>query len=292
MQTDGARPTNAPCAVSWPALSRAARSRSRKRRQRFLSYVVEETLAGRGDRLKGYSVGAEVFDRRADFDPAIDPIVRIEATRLRDKLREYYGTEGRNDPVRIELPKGSYAPLIELQVASAPMPEAGVTELPATPDPPLNPEEPPKQVARSPYWPTAGKAVLAAVTGVALLGALLLGPETSPTPDRPEKASIAVLPFTTIGDDATWNRFAYGVTEDIVADLAQSKDLFVVARNSTEVYRGKAVDIREVGSALGVKYVLEGSIQPSSTHINVTTQLIDARTGGHVWSSRLPSPGS
>ena len=124
-----------------------------QRRQRFLSYVVEETLAGRGDRLKGYSVGVEVFDRRADFDPAIDPIVRIEATRLRDKLREYYGTEGRNDPVRIELPKGSYAPLIELQVASAPMPEAGVTELPATPDPPLNPEEPPKQVARSPYWP-------------------------------------------------------------------------------------------------------------------------------------------
>ena len=110
-----------------------------QRRQRFLSYVVEETLAGRGDRLKGYSVGVEVFDRRADFDPAIDPIVRIEATRLRDKLREYYGTEGRNDPVRIELPKGSYAPLIELQVASAPMPEAGVTELPATPNRSIEP---------------------------------------------------------------------------------------------------------------------------------------------------------
>ncbi len=264
-----------------------------QRRQRFLNYVVEETLAGRGDRLKGYSVGVEVFGRPADFDPAIDPIVRIEATRLRDKLRDYYSTEGRNDPVRIELPKGSYAPLIELQAASAPTPEAGVTEPPAASEPALHPEESLKQVARPHYWPIrypAGKAVLAAATGGALLGVFLLWPETSPTPPRPEKASIAVLPFTTIGDDATWNRFAYGVTEDIVADLAQSKDLFVVARNSTEVYRGKAVDVREVGSALGVKYVLEGSIQPSSTHIKVTTQLIDARTGGHVWSSRYHRP--
>jgi TolB-like protein/Tfp pilus assembly protein PilF len=235
----------------------------------------------------------EVFGRPADFDPAIDPIVRIEATRLRDKLRDYYSTEGRNDPVRIELPKGSYAPLIELQAASAPTPEAGVTEPPAASEPALHPEESLKQVARPHYWPIrypAGKAVLAAATGGALLGVFLLWPETSPTPPRPEKASIAVLPFTTIGDDATWNRFAYGVTEDIVADLAQSKDLFVVARNSTEVYRGKAVDVREVGSALGVKYVLEGSIQPSSTHIKVTTQLIDARTGGHVWSSRYHRP--
>lgn len=100
-----------------------------QRRQRFLSYVVEESLAGRGDRLKGYTIGVEVFERPADFDPAIDPIVRIEATRLRDKLREYYETDGRDDPVRIELPKGSYAPLIEVgksarTIRSAPQQDA------------------------------------------------------------------------------------------------------------------------------------------------------------------------
>lgn len=265
-----------------------------RRRQRFLEFIVNESLAGRSDTLKGYTVGVEVFEKPASFDPLVDPVVRVEAARLRDKLREYYETEGRDDSVRIELPKGSYAPQIALQAASLPASKKTVRELPATHDPGARSDVPPKDVARSPYWPIrpqAGTALLgAAAVAVALLGAVLLWPQSSPTSDRPEKASIAVLPFTTNGVDATWQRFAYGVTEDIVADLAQSKDLFVVARNSTEVYRGKAVDVREVGGALGVNYVLEGSIQPSSTHINVTAQLIDARTGGHVWSSRYHRP--
>ena len=84
-----------------------------RRRQRFLEYIVNETLAGRGERLKGYNVALAVFDRPKTFDPAIDPVVRIEAARLREKLREYYETEGQTDPIRIELRKGSYAPHIE-----------------------------------------------------------------------------------------------------------------------------------------------------------------------------------
>jgi hypothetical protein len=82
------------------------------------------------------------------------------------------------------------------------------------------------------------------------------------------------------------------MTEDIVIDLSQSKDLFVVARNSTEVYRGKAADVREVGRELGVHYLLEGSIQPSEGRIKVTAQLIDARTGGGVWSTRYNRPAA
>ncbi|MCC7410132.1 MAG: hypothetical protein IT495_00650 [Gammaproteobacteria bacterium] len=79
------------------------------RQSRFLRFVVEETLAGRDDRLKGYTIGVEVFDRDAGFDPSTDSIVRVEAGRLRAKLREYYETEGRGDSIRIELPKGGYA---------------------------------------------------------------------------------------------------------------------------------------------------------------------------------------
>ena len=86
-----------------------------RRRQRFLEYIVNETLAGRGERLKGYNVALAVFDRPKTFDPAIDPVVRIEAARLREKLREYYETEGQTDPIRIELRKGSYAPHIEFR---------------------------------------------------------------------------------------------------------------------------------------------------------------------------------
>jgi adenylate cyclase len=80
-----------------------------ERQQRFLKFIVTETLAGHTDRLKGYTIALEVFDRDASFDPAIDAIVRVEATRLRAKLREYYDREGRTDSVRFELPKGAYA---------------------------------------------------------------------------------------------------------------------------------------------------------------------------------------
>src|SRR3990170_6624412 len=86
-----------------------------RRRQRFLEYIVSETLAGRAERLKGYNVALEVFDRPETFDPVVDPVVRIEAARLREKLREYYETEGRSDRVRIDLPKGAYAPHIEFR---------------------------------------------------------------------------------------------------------------------------------------------------------------------------------
>jgi TolB-like protein/Tfp pilus assembly protein PilF len=98
------------------------------------------------------------------------------------------------------------------------------------------------------------------------------------------------LPFENIGNDPQWDRFTDGLTEDIVTDLSHSKDLFVVARNSTEVYRGKPADVRNVGRDLGVRYVLEGSIQPTGDQIRVTAQLIDTRTGGHVWSERYDRP--
>ena len=81
-----------------------------QRRQRFLEYLVNETLSGRGERLKAYSVALEVFERPETFDPITDPLVRIEAARLRQKLREYYGTEGQSDAVHIDLPRARMRP--------------------------------------------------------------------------------------------------------------------------------------------------------------------------------------
>jgi TolB-like protein len=83
---------------------------SSPRQKRLLAYLVEHALDGHADRLKGYTIGVEVFDRDADFDPNLDSIVRVEVARLRSKLRDYYDNERRNDTVRIELPKGGYAP--------------------------------------------------------------------------------------------------------------------------------------------------------------------------------------
>jgi TolB-like protein/predicted negative regulator of RcsB-dependent stress response len=89
------------------------------RLKRFLRYVVEETVAGRAENLKEYSIGVEVFDREMTFDPRTDPIVRVQARRLRARLSRYYEEEGRNEEVRIELPKGSYAPIFHRRDPSA-----------------------------------------------------------------------------------------------------------------------------------------------------------------------------
>src|SRR5215510_11188397 len=88
------------------------------RLKRFLRYVVEETVAGRGDNLKEYPIGVEVFDREPSFDPRTDPIVRVQARRLRSRLSRYYEEEGRHEEIRIELPKGSYAPVFQRRDAS------------------------------------------------------------------------------------------------------------------------------------------------------------------------------
>lgn len=245
-----------------------------RRRQRFLEYVVTETLAGRGERLKGYNVGREVFDRPETFDPAIDPIVRIEAGRLREKLREYYGTDGQDDPIRIDLPKGTYTPHIEFRRSATLPPER---EGAKTGGPRETPSRP---------------LLAIALVSVLLLVSFAVWSGLKPFAPLPEIASIAVLPFENIGNEAQWERLADGLTEDIVTDLSHSKDLFVVARNSTEAYKGKPADVRSIGRDLGVRYVLEGSIQPSGDQIRVTTQLIDARTGGHVWSNRYDRPAT
>jgi TolB-like protein/class 3 adenylate cyclase len=102
--------------------------------------------------------------------------------------------------------------------------------------------------------------------------------------------SIAVLTFDNLGGDEATGRLAEGLTEDIITDLARHRDLAVIARNSTGVYRGTPVDIRSVGTDLGVGYVLEGSIQRQGDHVRVTAQLINARTGAHAWSGRWDRP--
>jgi TolB-like protein/class 3 adenylate cyclase len=102
----------------------------------------------------------------------------------------------------------------------------------------------------------------------------------------PAKPSIAVLPFDNMGGDPEQSYFADGITEDLITDLSKVGGLFVIARNSTFAYKSKARDVREIARALGVRYVLEGSVRRSGGDVRVNAQLIDATTGGHVWADR------
>jgi adenylate cyclase len=108
-----------------------------------------------------------------------------------------------------------------------------------------------------------------------------------PLPDKP---SIAVLPFQNLSGDPEQEYFSDGVVEDIITALSRFKSLFVIARNSSFTYKGKAVDIRQVGRELGVRYVLEGSVRKAGRKIRITGQLIEAATGAHLWADRFDGP--
>ena len=103
----------------------------------------------------------------------------------------------------------------------------------------------------------------------------------------PAKPSIAVLPFTNMSNEAGQENFVDGMTDDLITDLSKVSGLFVISRNSTFVYKGKAVRIAQVAEELGVRYVLEGSVQRAGDRLRVNAQLIDALTGGHVWADRF-----
>jgi len=207
------------------------------RQQRFLDYLVTNTLAGNADRLKGYTIAVEVFDRKEDFDPSLDAIVRVEATRLRNKLREYYDTLGKQDRVRIDFPKGGYTLEISLQAHNVSVAAAGSAPVNA-----------PRFIE-----------------------------------DRP---SLAVLPFANIGVDNTKEYFTDGVVDSLISMLSRLSGLFVISRQSSFAYKNTAKTSKEIAAELGVRYLLEGSVQHAGNQVRVTAQLVDALNGGQVWSER------
>jgi TolB-like protein len=102
----------------------------------------------------------------------------------------------------------------------------------------------------------------------------------------PDKPSIAVLPFTNLSGDAAQDYFIDGIVEDIITELSRFGELFVIARNSSFQYKGRAVDVRQVGRELGVLYVLEGSVRRLGDRVRISAQLVDATTGAHRWAER------
>ncbi|MFO1047970.1 MAG: adenylate/guanylate cyclase domain-containing protein [Geminicoccaceae bacterium] len=136
----------------------------------------------------------------------------------------------------------------------------------------------------------SGRWVLAGVALVALAaGAWWIG---RPDTGLQEQPSVAVLPFGNLGGDEATGRLADGLTADIITDLSRFRELDVIAQDSTAGYKGRSLDAREIGRALNVRYVLEGTIQRQEERIRVSAQLIDARTGLNVWTERWDRPAA
>jgi TolB-like protein/tetratricopeptide (TPR) repeat protein len=115
-------------------------------------------------------------------------------------------------------------------------------------------------------------------------GSAVSQPQALPLPDKP---SIAVLPFQNMSGDPEQEYFADGIVEETITALSRFRNLFVIARNSSFTYKGRAVDVKQVGRELGVRYVLEGSVRKAANRVRITGQLIEAATGTHLWADRF-----
>jgi TolB-like protein len=118
-------------------------------------------------------------------------------------------------------------------------------------------------------------------------GATVTGNLEAPALPLPDKPSVAVLPFANLSSDPEQEFFADGIVEDIITALSRFKALFVIARNSSFTYRGRAVDVKQIGRELGVRYVLEGSVRKAANRVRITGQLVDTATGAHLWADRF-----
>jgi TolB-like protein len=269
-------------------LARILRSKSFSRTKRvgqFLSFVVEETLAGRGGRLKAFTIAQEIYDRDETFDPRTDTIVRVEAGRLRHRLTQYYGTEGRNDPCLVELPKGGYTPRFTTNnvvvLKTAIQAQASNATLVAVPGHSLS--------------RIGGVVVLTII--VALTAWILLTKDRQTTPnssavivEHPTQSArlfLVVLPLKTLVDDPMEDRLAAGLVEAIVTDMTKLSGLSVMAHTSLLNLNERSDDLGAIKRDFGATHALRGSLEREDNLIRVNVQLVDIATSTTVWADRL-----
>ena len=247
------------------------------RNRKLLEYVVGETLAGRAGRIKAYTLATVVFERGADFDPQLDPVVRLEASRLRKALEHYYLTAGKDDPVRIAIPKGSYIASFEFVSVAAP-PPSGLPEAVA----------PRRWGWRSPVQKSA---IAAAVFAGIVAAVVILRPDVvdwgsariwdgAETEARP---AIIVLPFE--GDEEpTGSNLAYGLTVGVISDLTRFKNIRVYGAETS--YDDRSHDPAQLIKTLGIAYIVDGQVSVADERFRSIISLIEAKSGRYVWSVR------
>jgi TolB-like protein len=258
-----------------------------ERARKFLSYIVNETLGGRADRIKAYSIAIEVFGRSTSFDAQSDPVVRIEAGRVRRALEHYYLTAGRDDPILIEIPKGGYIPNFSWRndQLSRP-PEAGATTTAAVP----------ATGGGRRYWPA-----IAIVSALAVaLAVVLFGPLTLPGGKDPlaafgvaETAAVpspvphlVVLPFADISNTSASAVIVRGLTEEVIGQIAKFREIVVMLPNGSTVARDDGTADGEAASPPGARsrYALEGSVRVEDDRLRLMARLIRRGDGTIVWA--------
>ena len=238
----------------------------------FLRFVVEETLGGRADRLKAYTIALEVLGRDAGFDAQNDPIVRMEAGKLRRRLERYYLGAGRDDPIRIDIPKGGYAPKFILPHAVGATEESGVAR-------------PPHsfwRLSRRTLWSLGG----ALATGLILATVIWLRSDAltpEPAAMQARGPAVIVLPFENLSQSDADDFFAAGLTEELVSNLMRFGELRLYSAYGSFQEQPTA-DPVELSGRLDVGYVIKGSVRRDANQVRLIVHLIEARTGEHLWT--------
>jgi TolB-like protein len=236
----------------------------------FLTYVIEEALAGRAQRLKGYSVAIEVF-KRSDSFTQDDPVVRIEAGRLRRTLERYYLVAGQDDSVRIDIPKGGYAPSFTW---NRPAPHDTVDKNPG----------PLLRLFRRARW-LANRWTIPAVL-VAAVGAIALTywvTDRTRDPQVPDEPTLVVAPFANLGDGPQAQLYTIGLTEELLTALPRFKEIKVFGRETSKTLTPE-VEAETVRDDLGARYLLAGGVRVSGSHVRVTARLLDTSNREILWS--------
>ncbi|MGI9232778.1 MAG: hypothetical protein ACR2RD_04030 [Woeseiaceae bacterium] len=242
----------------------------------FLSFIIDAALEDRADRLKEFTLGIEVFEKDESFDPNIDSIVRVEASRLRSKLREYYDGEGKDDPVRIDIPKGHYVPEFHL-VYPAPALDGSEREKDLHHSISIN-----DSISRKLSFIVIG--LMAAAVVYLVVDNYVLEKATQLPVREIDDMSVAVLPFVPLSSGEDDGYFADGLTEEILNSLAQLPELQVTARTSSFFFKGKNLPVPEIASSLGVAHVVEGMVRRDGDRLRISAQLILASDDVHLWS--------
>jgi adenylate cyclase len=244
----------------------------------FLKYVIDEALEGRSSRIKGYSVAVEVFKRSEGFTQD-DPVVRIEAGRLRRSLERYYLVAGEHDPIRITIPKGGYVPRFDWM---------RVQEEEVAADAPLAQSLPSR--ATLTRFSRGRLAVASGIFVLLLLGAAFAFREYQHVATNlvdntvPEGPTLAVAPFTDMGEGADAKLYAEGLTEDLLTALPRFKELKVFGRETSRRLSPGA-NAADVGHETGARYLLGGGVRIDKDKIRVTARLSETATSKILWSA-------
>ncbi len=257
--------------------------RMSKRRRALLKYLIDETLAGRGDRLKGVSVALAVFGREVNSDPQSDPVVRFEARRLRSDLDSYYVDAGSRDALRISIPKGGYVPRFEWQDRAT---RPGEVVAPADDAPAATPINGYAATRR----PLAIATLLVALAIAGATGAWFWLARPAPVAEV-RGPSVIVLPFETLSSREDDSYLAAGVTQELITDLMRFDGLRVFSVQAS-FGKDEQRDPVTLGHELSVGYVVKGSVSSDASTVRVAAQLYDAKTGSVLWSQTYDHPPS